>query len=440
MYRMEGSVVKRFAEPLDRFIKIRKFSAEEILRLLSGTEPGNRAQYEQLVLNACLVGYVDEVLPKLRQLTMDRKERLERGLYDLVVDVNPALDITQVSIPVMEEAAVAEQIHLIEEVSATSRTQDQLQQARSLEDFLTHRVIGQREAAQKLARGIKKAVAGIRDPKKPVGSFFFVGQTGVGKTEMAKALAQHLYGTDHKLLRLDCSEYALPHEYAKLIGAPPGYIGYNEGGQLTERLKEGGGHVLLFDEIEKADRKVHNLLLQMLDEGFITDAKGQRIGCADAVIIMTSNLGAEEAQQLRTAIGFDAAGGVREVTHADSQRVSQQALRRCFSPEFLNRIDEIVTFRPLDFDDGVAIVRLMLQEVAGYAQQAEIRLACDNDVERWLAERGYSREFGARELRRTVKTYLEAPLSELIIDGGVRRGHSVCVSVGSDKNLRFRAK
>lgn len=439
MYKMEGSVVLRYAEPLDEFLKIRKFSSEEITRLLAGAELHNRSQYEQLVLNACFVSYFESIQGRLRSLPMDRRERVERGLYELAVDVNPDLDIKRVSIPVAEPKEQQPQIHLIEESSTLTKREKKFSWVRTLEEELNRRVIGQAHAAERVARGVRKAVAGIRDPRRPVGSFMFVGQTGVGKTEMANTLADIMFGSEGALLRLDCSEYALPHEYAKLIGAPPGYIGYNEGGHLTEKLKQQKGCILLFDEIEKADRKVHNLLLQMLDEGFLTDSRGQRVACAEAVIILTSNIGVEKLGAWRNAIGFrnDDRG---EVGHDTVDSITQGALKDHFPPEFLNRIDEIVTFRALAREDCRAIVELMLQDVVRHARHADLRVSFSDAVPAWLADRGYAPEYGARELRRTVKRLVEAPLSDQVIEGKLQPGSEVVVSLSKNGELTFKMK
>ncbi|MFC1588022.1 AAA family ATPase [Planctomycetota bacterium] len=435
MFRLEGSVVKRYSEALDAFLKIRKFSPEEINRLLLGTEIENRMQYQQLIMHTCVVGYAEDLLPQLQEKPLDTKEIIETGLYQLVIDVNPKLDIQHVSIPVLEEEGSAPEIHLLEQTTSAGVLDKDKTWVLSLEDQLNSRVIGQRDAAYRLARGIKKAVAGIRDTQKPVGSFMFVGNTGVGKTEMAKALADEMFGEEQKLIRIDCSEYALPHEYAKLIGAPPGYIGYHEGGHLTEKLKSHGGQVILFDEIEKADRKVHNLLLQILDEGFLTDSSGQRVTCSEAVIILTSNAAIDKLSRHRNSLGFR-----RASHHVDDEkydRIAHEALKEYFRPEFLNRIDEILTFRNLEVTDCQAIIRLMLATVAGYARKTRLHVTFDDAVMHILAAEGYSEEYGARELRRTVKRRIEGPLSDLIITGQVQANDHIQVCLADNGKILF---
>jgi ATP-dependent Clp protease ATP-binding subunit ClpC len=297
-----------------------------------------------------------------------------------------------------------------------------------METQLRRHVVGQETAITSVSRAVKKAMTGLRDPARPIATFFFVGQTGVGKTELAKAITQYLFQDPARMLRVDGSEYALPHEYAKLIGAPPGYIGHSEGGYLTEEMKKKGRAVVLFDEIEKADPKVHNLLLQVLDEGMITDSHGAKISFADAIVILTSNVGVEEVREARDRIGFDRAKRAaldREALYG----CTVDALKREFRPEFLNRIDEVVLFNALKLEDCVRIVERFLGDVVHHATQAALRLTWTANVPKFLAEAGFSPEYGARELRRTVQDLVENPLADRILDGEFKRGDEVQVVV-----------
>jgi ATP-dependent Clp protease ATP-binding subunit ClpA len=261
-----------------------------------------------------------------------------------------------------------------------------------------------------------------------------VGRTGTGKTELAKALARNLFDDPNAMIRIDCSEYALPHEYAKLIGAPPGYIGHNEGGMLTEAVKKRPNCVVLFDEVEKAHYKVHNLLLQLLDEGIITDSKGQTVAFHQALILMTSNLGIEKIDSIRTRMGFSAASKRQSLQDVDLRSVTQDALRDFFRPEFINRIDEIVMFNPLDVKVCERIAGNMLREVSDLLKKRGITTTFSPGVRVQLAKLGFSEEFGARELKRLLKRRIEDPITELILDKDLGAGSTITVRV---KNGEF---
>jgi ATP-dependent Clp protease ATP-binding subunit ClpC len=259
-----------------------------------------------------------------------------------------------------------------------------------------------------------------------------VGSTGTGKTEMAKAVARHLYGDLTKLVRVDCSEYALPHEYAKLIGAPPGYIGHNEGGFLTEAVKEKKGCVLLFDEIEKAHFKVHNLLLQIMDEGFLTDSKGSIVGFNRTLIFLTSNIGVEEVESVKNRMGFDMKQ--RQVLDRMSmQDAITASMKDVFRPEFINRLDDLIVFNTLTKQDCVKIARNQLEEMTTYLAQSDINLSTTAKVAKYIADQGYSAEYGARELRRIIQKKIENPLSEFILKGQFNAGDTIQVDVKRKK-------
>ncbi|MCE9582295.1 MAG: AAA family ATPase [Planctomycetes bacterium] len=423
MIRMEPNVVLRFSPLLDEFVKIRSFAASEIGELLHFARVPDRNAYRGLVVTACIVGY-----PVLAGAASDRlpggRRALDEELYALCVQVNAGLDITQVVLPATSEQKVG--LHLLK--APEPEMADAAGKVAHLEERLAERVIGQRDAVHAVSQVVRRAAAGLRDTTRPMGTFFFIGQTGVGKTELAKALTDLVFEDRSRLVRIDCSEYGLPHEYAKLIGAPPGYIGHSEGGFLTEEMKKKGKAVVLFDEIEKADPKVHNLLLQVLDEGVMTDSHGTRISFADAIIILTSNVGVEEVRQARDRIGFDGA------KHAALDRealfgCTVDALKREFRPEFLNRIDEVVLFNPLALADCVHIVERFLGEIVQHATRADLRLTWTQNVPKFLAEAGFSPEYGARELRRTVQDLVENPLADRILDGDFHRGDEVQVVV-----------
>jgi ATP-dependent Clp protease ATP-binding subunit ClpC len=299
-----------------------------------------------------------------------------------------------------------------------------------MESELARRIVGQERAIASVSRAVKKALTGLRDPERPIATFFFVGQTGVGKTELAKALTLYLYRDLAKMVRVDCSEYALPHEVSKLIGSPPGYVGHEQAGLLSQAMAAHGEAVVLFDEIEKSDPKVHDLLLQMMDEGFITDNKARRVPFGRTVIILTSNVGAQEIAQLRNRIGFDA--GRHDVPRDQVLEETLASLNARFRPEFVNRISEIVLFNSIGLSECVRIVSLLLEDVKRHAAHVPLALNIAGSVPHFLAEKGYKPERGARELRRTVETEVEGRLSDLLIEGRVRQGDSVTVRVSHD--------
>lgn len=289
-----------------------------------------------------------------------------------------------------------------------------------LEEELGRRVVGQGEAVRRLAAAIRRSRLGLRDPRRPVGSFLFLGPTGVGKTALSLALSEILFGERQALFRIDMSEYMEKHSAARLIGAPPGYVGYEEGGVLTEAIRRRPYSVLLFDEIEKAHPDVLNLLLQILEDGQLTDSHGKRADFSNAVIIMTTNVGGRETHHL----GF----GGQEAE--DARARLHESLRGFFRPEFLNRIDDILPFQPLGEEACAAIVRLLLSESCRRAAEAGVTLEYDDGAVLWLAAHGYDRAYGARPLRRTVMAEVEDPLSDKLLSGEVRRGDRVRLQAG----------
>lgn len=427
MYRLETGVVRKYFEPLDLFLKVRIFTAEEICRLLQASTITNKKSYMDLVINACIVNYNDEVLPRIRekgQLSV----AIDEALYQLAIDVNPGLDIRKITIPAQESEK--SELHLLDRGSPLPLGTEKLAH---LEAELKRRIVGQDSAIESVVRAIKKAVVGLRDPQKPIATFFFVGQTGVGKTELAKALTLYLYGSPSKMIRIDCSEYALPHEYAKLLGSPPGYVGFDEGGVLADRVAHAGdSFVVLFDEIEKSDHRVHDLLLQVMDEGLVTDNKGRPLEFRNAIIVLTSNVGAEEIERARNRIGFDI-GRRQTLDRKTLLYETLSALKTRFRPEFINRITEIVLFQPVGLAECEKIVMIFLEEVRRHAQAIPLMIDFAPRVPRFIAERGYKPEFGARELKRTVEREVESPLSELLLEERIRRGDRVFIDIRRDE-------
>ena len=288
-----------------------------------------------------------------------------------------------------------------------------------MEEQITKRVIGQKEAVQAVSTAVRRARAGLQDPNRPIGSFMFLGPTGVGKTELTKALAEFLFDDEHALLRVDMSEYMEKHSVARLIGAPPGYVGYEEGGALTEAVRRRPYQVILFDEIEKAHPDVFNVLLQVLDDGRLTDGQGRTVDFRNTLIVMTSNLGAEFL--------------VSQKEGEDSEAVRDQVMaevRANFRPEFLNRIDEILLFHRLRREDMGRIVDIQLQRLLKLLDERKITIKLEPAAREWLADKGYDPAYGARPLKRAIQKQLQDPLAELILSGKIKDGDAVKVSAG----------
>jgi ATP-dependent Clp protease ATP-binding subunit ClpC len=357
-------------------------------------------------------------------------EIVEELLYQICIDVNPSLEIHQVSIPTNEDnAAIATDDPFLPQPDNDAARQSLFRRVSSLERSLRTQIIGQDSAISSLVRAVKKSAVGLKRPSHPVGTFLLVGRTGTGKTELAKSMARSLFNDPGAMIRVDCSEYALPHEYAKLIGSPPGYIGHNEGGFLTEGIKKKPTSVVLFDEVEKAHYKVHNLLLQLLDEGIITDSKGQTVQFNQALILMTSNLGIDKIDAVRTRMGFSAAHQRQSLDDIDLKQVTNEALGEFFRPEFVNRIDEIIMFNPLDQKVCQRIAGNMLREVTDLLKRRGIAISFSPQVRVRLAKDGFSEEFGARELRRLIKRNIEDPITEMILDNDLGSGSKVTVRI-----------
>ena len=308
----------------------------------------------------------------------------------------------------------------------------------SLEKELHKRVIGQEEAVEAVAKAIKRGRVGLKDPSRPIGSFLFLGPTGVGKTELSKALAETVFGSEQAMIRVDMSEYMEKHSVSKLIGSPPGYVGYEEGGQLSEKIRRNPYSVILFDEIEKAHPDVFNILLQVLDDGHITDSQGRKVDFRNTVIIMTSNAGAQAIIDPKR-LGF----GNKENQEEDYKRMKMNVMNEIklvFRPEFLNRIDEILVFHPLGEPELKKITGMMCQEVVKRAkEQLDIHLTVRDSVKKLIMEKGTDKKYGARPLRRAVQSELEDSLAEAILAGEIKRGQEVVAGV-SKKEIKFEVK
>ncbi|MGB4511152.1 MAG: AAA family ATPase, partial [Thermacetogeniaceae bacterium] len=307
-----------------------------------------------------------------------------------------------------------------------------------LEETLHQRVIGQDDAVKAVSRAVRRARAGLKDPKRPIGSFIFLGPTGVGKTELARALAEALFGDEEAMIRFDMSEYMEKHTVSRLLGAPPGYVGYEEAGQLTEMVRRNPYSVVLFDEIEKAHPDIFHVLLQVMEDGRLTDAQGRTVDFRNTVIIMTSNVGANLIRH-EQRLGFKAGERKDAMDYeAMKERVTEE-LRRTFRPEFLNRVDEIIVFHPLEEEHMKEIVELMLKNISKRIAEFGLHLEFTQEAKEFLVKEGYDPVFGARPLRRVIQRMVEDELSEELLAGKFKSGDQILVDVGENK-LTFQAK
>jgi ATP-dependent Clp protease ATP-binding subunit ClpC len=320
-------------------------------------------------------------------------------------------------------------------VPATNIVQEEAARLLNLEGVLHERVVGQDRAVKAVAEAVRRARAGIKDPNRPVGSFIFLGPTGVGKTELARTLAEYLFGEEEAMIRIDMSEFQERHTVSRLVGAPPGYVGYDEAGQLTEAVRRRPYSVVLFDEIEKAHPDVFNTMLQLLDDGRLTDAQGRTVNFQNTVIIMTSNVGSQHLVSTKQ-FGFTSSDGV---DFAETERRAMDALERSFRPEFINRVDEIIVFEPLTREDVLEIVGIMLSRMNKHLESQRVGVEVTQAAKEFIAEQGYDPKFGARPLARAIRRYVENPLSSRIIGGEFDPGDTVVVD-RSGEELTFAKK
>jgi ATP-dependent Clp protease ATP-binding subunit ClpC len=335
---------------------------------------------------------------------------------------------------IVDEETIAELVSKWTGIPVSRMLEGESEKLVHMEERLHDRIVDQEEAVSVISEAIRRGRAGLKDPRRPIGSFIFLGPTGVGKTELAKALAQFLFDDEDALIRIDMSEFMEKHTVSRLIGAPPGYVGYEEAGQLTEAVRRRPFRVILFDEVEKAHPDVFNILLQILEDGRLTDGHGRTVDFRNTVVIMTSNLGTQEFQ--RQAIGFS------RQERSEQQRLKSAidtALKQTFRPEFLNRIDDIVIFQPLTQEDLKKIIDMLILEVEKRLADRDIKLDLDDEARAWLLKEGYDPAYGARPLRRAIQRYVENPLSSKILQGEIKNGETVVVSVGGDV-LSFSTK
>ncbi len=322
------------------------------------------------------------------------------------------------------EEHVAEVVSMMSGVPVTRISESETGRLAVMSDEIKGRVIGQDEAVQKVVKAIQRNRAGLKDPNKPIGSFFFLGPTGVGKTQLAKVLAKYLFDSEESLIRIDMSEYMEKFSISRLVGAPPGYVGYEEGGQLTEKIRRKPYSIVLLDEIEKAHPDVFNLLLQALDDGHMTDGLGRKIDFKNTILIMTSNIGARQLQDFGTGVGF---GTKAKMDQADdsAKAVVQNALRKAFSPEFLNRVDDMIMFNSLTRENIHVIIDLELDKLYGRLNDLGYSIEMTEKAKDHIVEKGYDEKFGARPLKRAIQKLIEDPLAEEIVNSNLQEGDTI---------------
>ncbi len=329
------------------------------------------------------------------------------------------------------EENVAEVVSMMSGVPVTRISESEIGRLASMEDEIKNKVIGQEEAVKKVVKAIQRNRAGLKDPNKPIGSFFFLGPTGVGKTQLAKVLATYLFDSADSLIRIDMSEYMEKFSISRLVGAPPGYVGYEEGGQLTEKVRRKPYSIVLLDEIEKAHPDVFNLLLQALDDGHMTDGLGRKIDFKNTIIVMTSNIGARQLADFGTGVGFGTSAQ-SEQKDENSKIVVQNALRKAFSPEFLNRVDDMVMFKSLSREGIHKIIDLELEKLYGRINQLGYSIEITDTAKDFIVDKGYDEKFGARPLKRAIQKYVEDPLAEEIVKANLQEGDSIKIDMVKD--------
>jgi len=361
---------------------------------------------------------------KAERLRLEKEFRTKRDAWEVEHQLDEVVDEDDIAAVVAQWTGIP--VNQVMETEAEKLLQ--------MEERLHERIIGQDEAIHALADAIRRARAGLKDPRRPIGSFIFLGSSGVGKTEMAKALAEFLFDEEDALVRIDMSEYREQHTVSRLFGAPPGYVGYEEGGQLTEAIRRRPYRVILFDEIEKAHPEVWNTLLQILDDGRLTDGQGRIVDFRNTVLIMTSNLGTEFVTRSGT-LGFQRSG---EGVEGEGEAKIERALKDTFRPEFLNRIDEVIIFSKLTLEDMVEIVTLQMEQVRERLEDHGLTVSLSDAARSWLAEEGLDPDFGARPLMRAIQKHVESPLSVKILQGEFKEGGQVLVDYVEDEGVVFR--
>ena len=358
----------------------------------------------------------------------DDEKRLEKSLSEAQEKWEAESKLNR---EVVTEENVAEVVSMMTGVPVNRIAQTEGNKLSLLPELISGKVIGQEEAVSKVVKAIQRNRAGLKDPKKPIGSFIFLGQTGVGKTQLAKVLAGELFDSNDALIRIDMSEYMEKFAISRLVGAPPGYVGYEEGGQLTEKVRRKPYAVILLDEIEKAHPDVYNMLLQVLDDGFLTDSLGRKIDFSNTIIIMTSNVGARKLKDFGTGVGFGTSAQ-REQEDSNARGVIENALKKAFAPEFLNRIDDVVVFNNLEREDIDKIIDIELSKLLQRIADLGYHLKLSKKAKNFIAEKGFDKQYGARPLNRAIQKYVEDAIAEEIIKSNISEGDAIVMDLKKD--------
>ncbi len=405
-------------------LRVALYSMPEVLRDQKREIVRLSAEEEQASVER---DYERAVKMKADRLRLEQEFNAQREKWEVEQKLDEVVDVND----------IADVIHQWTGIPLTQLMESEAQKLLHMEDRLQERIIGQGEAIKAISDAIRRARSGMKDPRRPSGSFIFIGPSGVGKTELAKALAEFLFDDEDALVRIDMSEYREQHTVSRLFGAPPGYVGYEEGGQLTEAVRRRPYRVVLFDEIEKAHPEVWNALLQILDDGRLTDGQGHIVDFRNTVLIMTSNLGTEFVKK-GGALGFVDINDGEDIKSSHDK--IQKALKSAFRPEFLNRIDDIIMFSPLTHEDVMGIVTLQLAELQGRLDEYGVTMEVSGDARSWLADQGYDPLMGARPLKRAMQKYLESPLATQLLASGFQPGDVVLVDKDPEGALTFTKK
>jgi ATP-dependent Clp protease ATP-binding subunit ClpC len=431
----------------DRYISDR-YLPDKAIDLVD--EAGSRVR----LINSALPPAAKELDKELRQLLKEKDDAVRSQDFDRAGELRDReMEIkaeiraiaqgkaaserrTEDDSPVVTEEDIAHIVASWTGVPVSKLTESESEKLLHMEDTLHQRLIGQEDAVRAVSRAIRRARVGLKNPNRPIASFVFSGPTGVGKTELAKSLAAYFFGSEEAMIRLDMSEYMERHTVSKLIGSPPGYVGYNEGGQLTEAVRRRPYTVVLFDEIEKAHPDVFNMLLQILEDGRLTDAKGRTVDFKNTLLILTSNIGSKVIEKGGGSLGFEFSQDLAESQYNRIRALVNEELKQYFRPEFLNRLDEIIVFRQLTKEEVKEIADIMLKEVFGRLAEQGITLEVTEKFKDRLVDEGYSPSYGARPLRRAIMRLLEDSLAEEILSGRIKDGDTAVVDVDESGTVK----
>ena len=407
-------------------------------------EAGSRVYIKNMKVPTEIIEHEKKIeeIKDLKQKAVKAQDYLEaRKLKDeeerLQIELNLAQETWDKNVKekkeVVTEESVAEVVSMMSGIPVTKVGKNELDKLSQMDAMMNGKVIGQEDAVKKVVKAIQRNRAGLKDPNRPIGTFIFLGTTGVGKTELAKVMARELFDSDEALIRIDMSEYMEKFAVSRLVGAPPGYVGYEEGGQLTEAVRRKPYAVVLLDEIEKAHPDVFNILLQILDEGFVTDSLGRKIDFRNTIIILTSNIGTRDLKDFGDGVGFGTSAK-KSTTDARARSTIENALKKAFAPEFLNRIDDIVIFNSLVKEHITKIIDLELAKLYKRLEKLNYHVDLSQDAKDFIAEKGWDKDFGARPLKRAIQKYIEDLLAEMLVNKQLSEGETIILKLNEEKD------